>query len=329
MPESYRYPLERSILRSPGPRYRGPIYTWDIDNTYLQTPTNSLRGLARTAIESADRKVNVPGAPALLKELRRGPGHGAERPVYFVSASPPQMRRVLEEKFRLDGIGYDGMVLKDQLAHVKAGRFRRLLEHVGFKLSALLLDRLDFPREATEVLFGDDTESDALAYTLYAEAVAGRRRGEALASALEEAGVPSRDRDYVVGLAGEVEPAEAVEAVVIHLARGREPALFAGQDRVVTSRDCLQTALALHEAGHLRSGAVAKVGRSMRADAGVSREDLAWSVLEAHRRGLVSSATSAALVPMLVRRGVLPETFAFAAPRSDPPPAWPRPAAGR
>src|SRR4051812_30638839 len=72
------------------------VYRWDLDKTYLKSEFESLRDLFRSAIEGAEKKQSVPGAAALLRELRRS---GGAR-VCFISGSPRQMRRVLTRKLQ-------------------------------------------------------------------------------------------------------------------------------------------------------------------------------------------------------------------------------------
>ena len=93
----YRYPLDRSNERVFPEGWRGRIYIWDIDKTYLATEIHSLRGLLAVPFEFAIDKRNVAGTGALLRALRRGvaaPGLTIANPLYFVSASPPQLRLV-------------------------------------------------------------------------------------------------------------------------------------------------------------------------------------------------------------------------------------------
>src|SRR6185503_12787644 len=99
---------------------------------------------------------------------------GREIRVYFISASPSQIAKSIKDKLALDGVDYDGIIFKNQLQHIMRGKFRHLREQVGFKLTELLKARPSFPPQATEVLFGDDWESDPIIYSLYADTVSGR-----------------------------------------------------------------------------------------------------------------------------------------------------------
>src|SRR5205085_2635017 len=113
----------------------------------------------------------VPGAPALLRALRAA-GGTAHR-ICIISGSPEQMRRVLEAKLALDGVEYDEFVLKPNLQNLLRARFRALRAQIPYKLPALLASRarVSAPHET---LFGDDAESDAIVYSLYADVIAGR-----------------------------------------------------------------------------------------------------------------------------------------------------------
>jgi phosphatidate phosphatase APP1 len=203
--EPYRYPLDRTQERSFSPDFTGDLHIWDIDETYLATDIDSLKGMLSVPLDRAVDKRNVAGTDLLLRALRRGPDIGGpvrSNPLYFVSASPPQMRRVIQKKMLLDGVEFDGITFKDQLALLRAGRVSALKHHVAYKLSALLLNRAELPWEVTEWTFGDDTETDALIYALYADIVAGRLRGPPLASTLRLNGCETEDCSYVARLAG-------------------------------------------------------------------------------------------------------------------------------
>ncbi len=161
------------------------IYRWDLDKTYLQTDFDSLRQLVRTALQKASEKTAVPGAAALIREL----GASGDSRLCIISGSPTQMRRVLEEKLKLDGVEWDELVLKDNVSNLLRGRFRALRGQVGYKLPVLLESRAHAPVEAEEVLFGDDAEADAFIYSLYADLVAGRVDERVLAQVLVAAEV--------------------------------------------------------------------------------------------------------------------------------------------
>jgi hypothetical protein len=158
------------------------VYRWDLDRTYLDTEIHSIRGLIRTALETASRKRNVPGSAALMRALTDF-DDGAR--VCILSGSPTQMRPVLEEKLALDGVRYDKLILKDNLGNLKRGRLKAVRGQVGYKLPRLLQERVGLGAAVTETLFGDDSEADAAIYAVYADVVAGHLGERELARVLE------------------------------------------------------------------------------------------------------------------------------------------------
>lgn len=247
------YPLDIQRQRTLPEGYDGPVLVWDIDKTYLATSFSSLRGLVRIPLESALDKRAIPGMPEVLRGLRWGPGPAyACVPLLFLSASPAFLRSVLQRRMTMDGVEYDGMVLKDWGQVLRQLRPRRLQEQVPFKLCALLTGRLGHP-QAVEYLFGDDVEQDALAYSLYAGLLSGEISAGEGETAMKKAGLRREDRRLVRTLLDQVpQPRGSVGRIFIHLARGSAPALFSVHGpRVVAVRSAYQMALALQAEGLL------------------------------------------------------------------------------
>ena len=104
-PGSYAFPLQRSQERDYRAGYEGDVFYWDIDKTYLETDHESLAGLAAVTWEMAVDKRQVAATDVLLRALRRGAppvNRVWSNPLYFVSASPPQLRAVIERKMLID-----------------------------------------------------------------------------------------------------------------------------------------------------------------------------------------------------------------------------------
>ena len=68
----------------------------DIDQTYLQTDFHSFRGLLRVVTEKAQDKKTFPYATETLQIL----SNKKDIRLRFLSASPEQMRRVLQKKIQ-------------------------------------------------------------------------------------------------------------------------------------------------------------------------------------------------------------------------------------
>jgi len=281
---------------------------WDLDKTYLRSEFDSLRSLLRTAFERAEDKVDVPGVAELIRALKAAAERrGRSALVYFVSASPPQIGAAIRKKLALDGVPYDGIVFKDQLAYLKRGKLRNLREHVGFKLAELLRGRLAAPPGAAELLFGDDWELDSLIYSLYADLVAGRLLPARLAPILRRIRVDPRLVDDILTLAGRAAGSERVARIFINLERRSPPATFRlFGPRVVPTFNYFQTAAVLGADEHLDAEDVARVGRVLLEGAGYTPRRLENSLGDLVRRGVLTPAAAEALGARLRAAGVLP-----------------------
>lgn len=272
------------------------IYRWDLDKTYLRTQFDTFRQLIRTALESASEKIAVPGAAALIRELRAP----ADARLCIISGSPTQMRAVLTEKLKLDGVEFDELVLKDNVRNLLRGRFKALRGQVGYKLPALLESRARAPLEAEEVLFGDDAEADAFIYSLFADMVSGRVDEQVVAAVLEAAEVYPDDVARIRAAWASIERANAVRRIFIHLDRLTPPAHFERYGpRVVPVFNYFQAALVLMADGHLTAPQVLRVARDLLQSAGHNLLTLSNSMLDLARRGLPIEALSAPLAQAL------------------------------
>ena len=275
------------------------VYRWDLDKTYLKTDFDTFRDLLRTAFQKAREKVNVPGTAALMRELRH---HGrTPNRVCIISGSPRQMRSVLEEKLHLDGADFDELVLKPNLSNMLRGRFRAMRDQLGYKLPALLESRSRTPPEATETLFGDDAESDAYVYSLYADLVAGKVSMDELAAIFDACGTYEDQARAAIGFAREIEPREAVGHIFIHLDRLTPPAHFRKYGpRLVPIYNYFQVALVLMADGHIGAGSVVRVAAEMVADYGYSLFSLGNSFQDLVRRGLPVAQLGQAIIEVVM-----------------------------
>ena len=325
--EEYCYPLDRTNERSYADDFAGRIYVWDIDKTYLRSEIKSIRGLLSIPLEFAVDKRNVAGTGALLRALRRGTaprGQTRSNPIYFVSASPPQLRSVLQRKMLIDGVEFDGITFKDQLALVRRGKLGKLREQVGYKLSALLLNRLELPWSVKECLFGDDSEVDALIYSLYADVVAGRLRGDWLRRTLLKNAVRKEDASYICGLCEGMREAELVELIFINLENRSDPRHFASYaPNVLPCHDTFQMALRLGESGHITRESVLDVARVLVTHYDQHPPSLLRSAADLVARGSLGLETLADLWNDMRARDLAPDYFVVDTSRIAAHPAPP------
>jgi hypothetical protein len=265
------------------PRPPRHIYRWDLDKTYLRTEFDTLRQLVKTALEKAADKVNVPGTAALMRELKRD-----DTRICIVSGSPRQMRRVIEDKLRLDGVQWDELVLKDNMGNLMRGRFRSLRNQVGYKLPVLLESRIKGSTlESPETLFGDDAEADAFVYSLYADILAGRVDEELLKEVIYAARLYPDEGDRLLDLTRKVPRQDSVRRIFINLDRLTPPSRFSPYgSRLVPIYNSFQAALVLMADGSLNALSVIKVAVEMVQQYGYNLISLSNSFQDLLRRGI-------------------------------------------
>ena len=289
--------------------YDGYVFVSDIDKTYLATQIDSMAGLLRAAFETPERKRNVPGFSTVLRALRRGAGEKPQKnPLFFVSASPPQIAGKILSKMEIDGVEHDGIIFKNQMVYVRRANFKKLREQIGYKLAAFLSLWLELPQNSKLVLFGDDSESDAVVFSLVAEVLAKHIGGLDLVELLKGLGVFREEALRVAWLARRVKtPVFPVHAAFINLDTGSQPSYYARFGSFVQpSENSLQIALALFEHGLIRELAVKSIGRELFMKYDFGPKELLESLEVASQRGLFSIETLDKLWPMLHSHGVLP-----------------------
>jgi hypothetical protein len=138
----------------------------DIDKTYLETPFESLIKFAQIPFEKARAKITVSGAKEVLQAYRNSASSeaGVHKPLHFVSASPPQLRKVLSEKFRWDGLTWSSDTYKDQTYNLLKGRFSQFKHQVAYKSAAILNLLLHYKSGSHLHMIGDNAESDPVIY---------------------------------------------------------------------------------------------------------------------------------------------------------------------
>lgn len=314
------FPIDRKSERSLPECFDGDVITCDIDRTYLATRFSSLKGLMRIPFEFGIDKKDIAGMAVLLKELRRGPEERSRHtPLFFVSASPAQLRGVIERKMLLDGLEYDGTTFKDWGGVLRSRRPRRLREQLGYKVTALLMARQEMPPHAGELLFGDDLESDALAFSVYADLVAGRVMAEQAATLLEGLGVAADDAAHAAMLAGQVAGARGVRRAYIRLERHAPEHLLEYSPYVRACRGAFQLACAVLADGAVSREGVLRVARDL-VHRGVGATELQEELADAVTRGLIGAVGAEALFEAMAGASLV--TPAGAHLPAGPDPQW-------
>lgn len=295
------------------------VYIWDLDKTYLDTSIDSLSGLFQTILERAFSKKNIPGTDTLLQALSqyRKEKRGQQYfPIYFITASPPQMEERIFDKFSIDQINPLGCFYKDNLKNLRPGRLSRLTKQVGYKLQALMQLRCYLHPEVKQVCWGDDSESDAIIYNLYSDICARRLSSNEIRSTLASLYVTGEQVDTILLLQSQVPQQDPVEKIYINLATDTDPDYYLKFGRrTLATTNTFQVALDLFQDLRLDLPGVYAVLEDMIHNYGYTPEELCKSYDELIRRGILGQVAFEKTKVFLIEKGILYEGFK---PSMDP-----------
>ncbi|MGE0631875.1 MAG: phosphatase domain-containing protein [Pseudobdellovibrionaceae bacterium] len=290
------------------------VYIWDLDKTYLDTSWGTLSELLRTAVERAFNKKNVPGTKTLIQALqaswqeKRG---NSLFPLYFITASPPQMEERIAEKLEHDKIRPFGCFFKDNLQNVRPGRFWRLTKQVGYKVQSLLQLRVRLRENAKQILWGDDSESDAVIYNLYSDICSRRISASEIRAVLKGFFVGGDQVDTILLLQSQIPENDPVEKIYINLAEDTDPDYYLKFGRrTVPTYNTFQTTLDCFQEKRLNLEHVSRIAQDMIVNYGFTPEELARSFDDLIRRQILAEATVRTLAEPLQKAGLITEDFA-------------------
>jgi len=295
------------------------VYIWDLDKTYLDTAFESLGGLWRTLRETAFQKRNVPGTATLVRALRDywQETHQGRKdfPIYFVTGSPPQLERKIHDKLAYDGIYPFGLFCKDNLQNLTPRRLWRLTQQVGFKLQALLQLRLHLGTDLRQILWGDDSEADAIIYSLYSDLCSRRLDEKEARQILRHFKVVGQQVDTILLLREDIPAQDPIEKMYINLAIDTDPDYYLKFGRrVVPTYNTFQLALDLFQDQRLSSAQVVKVATDLMQNYGFGVDELQFSLEELVRRPVLADRTVEAILPVLKEQYLVRQDFELGTP---------------
>lgn len=294
------------------------VFVWDLDKTYLDTAIDSLGGLLRTAIERAFNKKNVPGTSTLLQILAQtwGEKNGQSRfPLYFISASPPQMEERIAEKFSIDGVRPYGCFYKDNLRNLTPKRFWRLNKQVGYKIQALMQLRMKLKPDVRQICWGDDSESDAVIYNLYSDICARRLGTQDLRAVLKQLAVTVEQIDEILLLQSQIPENDPVEKIYINLAVDTDPDYYLKFGRrTLPTYNTFQVALDLFQDQRISIESVHSIAEDMLKNYGYMPEELQRSFDELVRRHVIGEQAAKLIIDYFKEKSIFPKSFSPSIP---------------
>ncbi len=289
------------------------VFVWDLDKTYLDTSIESITQLLVTALERAFNKKNVPGTNTLLQVLSQhwSQSKGQNRfPLYFISASPPQMENRIAEKFVFDNIKPFGCFYKDNLRNLRPKRFFRLTKQVGYKVQALMQLRLKLKENVRQICWGDDSESDALVYNLYSDICARRIGTQELRKTLQNFFVTNEQIDTILMLQSQAPENDPVEKIYINLAVDTDPDYYMKFGRrTLPTYNTFQVALDLAQDGRVPIEGLYTIAQDMIFNYQFSPEELQRTFEEMVRRKILGESACQQMIPFLNEKGLLPANY--------------------
>jgi hypothetical protein len=287
------------------------VFVWDLDKTYLDTSIDSLGGLFQALLEKAFHKRNIPGTRTLLQCLTR---HFKEKkmefPLFFITASPPQMEERIYEKITYDGIKCFGAFYKDNLKNIRPGRFWRLTRQVGYKLQALLQLRTQLSENVSQTLWGDDSESDAVIYNLYSDICSRRLSQDEIRRVLSFYHVTGEQVDIILQLQDLIPVQDPVRKIYINLATDTDPEYYLKFGRrTFPTANTFQVAVDLFQDQVLGIRDVNEVIQDMVFNYGFSVDELIRSFDEMIRRRVLGEKAYGVLRNYFVAEGMISQEF--------------------
>lgn len=250
----------------------------DIDKTYLETKFESLPQLIRVALEQPEEKITVRGASTVMNAARWGlPGSAQKKEpagLHFVSASPPQMREVLESKLEMDGLDWNSDTFKDQAYNVRKGRMSLLRQHTAYKSTAILEIMQTMAAGSRVWLIGDNAESDPYIYTGLALFQAGHLPASAYLEYLKIANVEDEILEDIEALLQEKSPVTIAGTLIRKVPGATDIRLPPLTDHIFFFENFFEAALALIRQGIIPTHNLSPIARLFHNRHGFSREKI-------------------------------------------------------
>lgn len=289
------------------------VYVWDLDKTYLDTNWHTLKDIFRASFADTYHRNNVPGTATLVNSLKNSwqERNGKKQfPIFFITASPPQMEKKIREKLTSDEILPLGIFFKDNLKNLWPGRFWKLKQHVSYKVTALLYLRTLLKSEISQVLWGDDSETDAVIYSLYSDICSRRLKGDECEKVLKTFQVTQEQMQRIFATQELIPELDPVEKIYINLAIDTDPEYYMKFGRrMIPSHNSLQTALDLFQDNRLGLDAILRVGKDLYLNYGFSVDELQRSLDDMIRRQVVGEQTFLKIHQPLVDAGLISEDY--------------------
>ncbi|MCB0407954.1 MAG: hypothetical protein KDD34_07115, partial [Bdellovibrionales bacterium] len=175
---------------------------------------------------------------------------------------------------------------------------------------ALLQLRLHLREDVRQILWGDDSEADAVIYSLYSDICARRMSERDLRLVLKSFRVVGNQMETILRLQNEIPNNDPVEKIYINLAADTDTEYYAKFGRrTLPTYNTFQTALDLFQDGRLKAEQVLRVAQDMMSNYGFTREEFEKSLDDLVRRPALGEIAIQEILPILQKEQFIHENF--------------------
>ena len=183
---------------------------------------------------------------------------------------------------------------------------------IQMQTKILMQMRIRLKDNVRQILWGDDSESDAVIYSLYSDICARRRSKDELKAILRHFHVVGSQMDTIFSLQEQIPADDPVEKIYINLADDTDSEYYLKFGRrLMPSFNSFQTALDLHQDRRLGFDQLLSVAQDLLTNFEFTRDELEWSIDDLVRRKILSFETVEAILPKLKEHGMIHELFSL------------------
>jgi hypothetical protein len=231
-------------------------------------------------------------------------------PIFFITASPPQLEGKIYQKLMLDGVRPYGIFCKDNLQNLRPRKLWRITKHVGYKLQALMQLRAFLSDGVRMILFGDDGESDANIYSLFSDICARRIDSGELRRVLNYFSVLDQQVDTILRLQEVIPTHDPVEKIYINLAEDTDSDYYLKFGRrILPAYDSFQMAIDLFQDRRINAEQVVRVARKLAESYDYSAEQIEKSFDDMIRRDRIGAEAASDMETVLREAQLLTPEF--------------------
>ena len=204
-----------------------------------------------------------------------------------------------------------GIFFKDNLRNLRPSRWWRLNHQVGYKLQALLQLRTHLAENVRQILWGDDSEADAVIYSLYSDLCSRRLSEDQAREILRYFRVFGNQVDSIFEILESIPHHDPVEKIYINLASDTDTEYYLKFGRrTLPTYNSFQLALDLFQDSRLSEAQVVKVSQDLVQNFGFSVDDLEKSIDDLVRRPVLADETLEKILPVLKEFQLIRKEFA-------------------